>query len=60
MTKEDVLRHAIDTFGPNKYKLWLVTAIPSLGDQAPESLLATQEGRKQVDDVLTRIDYEVF
>ncbi len=61
MTREEVLLHAVDTFGnEERANRWLNEEIPALRLRTPISLLDSEDGRQQVDAVLTRIDYGVI
>ena len=56
-----LMAHALDTFGDDrKAKSWLSTPNPALDNQEPIRLVGTAEGVRQVDEVLTRIDYGIF
>lgn len=45
---------------PEKLGQWMRTPVPALNDQTPFSLMQTKEGRKQVEDVLGRIEHGVY
>jgi putative toxin-antitoxin system antitoxin component (TIGR02293 family) len=56
-----LMAHALDTFGNDrKAKSWLVTPNPALDNRPPIGLVDTAKGVRQVDEVLTRIDYGIF
>jgi|HubBroStandDraft_1064217.scaffolds.fasta_scaffold21178_3 putative toxin-antitoxin system antitoxin component (TIGR02293 family) len=56
-----LMAHALDTFGNDrKAKSWLVTPNPALDNRPPIGLVDTAEGVREVDEVLTRIDYGMF
>lgn len=53
--------HALDTFGnPQTAESWLDTPNAALQNQTPRTLVNTIEGARQVEEVLTRIDYGIF
>lgn len=61
LLSEAVLAHALDTFGNAEIaESWLDTPNAALRNQTPRMLVNTAEGAKQVEEVLTRIDYGVF
>jgi uncharacterized protein (DUF2384 family) len=39
---------------------WMQTNIPSLGNQTPYTLLKTEDGRRQVERVLLKIEHGVY
>jgi hypothetical protein len=56
-----VVAHAVAVFGDEgKASHWLSTALPMLGNRSPSELLGTEQGIRQVDDILTRIEHNVF
>ena len=55
-----VAAHAVQVFGSEeKAATWLHRANRSLNDRAPLDLLCTELGTKQVDEVLSRMEYGV-
>jgi hypothetical protein len=42
---------------PERLADWIQTPVPALNSQTPYSLMHTEEGRKQVEDVLGRIEH---
>jgi putative toxin-antitoxin system antitoxin component (TIGR02293 family) len=56
-----VIAHAVAVFGDeHKASHWLATPLPLLENRAPSDLLNSAEGLKRVDDVLTRIEHNIF
>ena len=57
----EVTARAIEVFGSREKALrWLKAPVRSLGDQAPISLLDTQDGINRVKDVLGRVEHGVW
>jgi putative toxin-antitoxin system antitoxin component (TIGR02293 family) len=55
------LARATEVFGSREKALrWLDTAVPSLGNRTPLSLLSTRNGVAEVEDVLGAIEYGVW
>ena len=54
------VQRAADVLGSERVAAWMQKSIPSLGGRTPYSLLGTEEGRKQVDAVLGRIEHGVY
>jgi putative toxin-antitoxin system antitoxin component (TIGR02293 family) len=55
-----VIAHAVAVFGNEQKAVhWLSTPLPLLEDRAPQELLSTDEGRKLVEQVLTRIENNI-
>ena len=57
LATEQILRHAEQTFGPDKAQLWLHRPTAALGGAAPNALLRTEEGRHDLEQLLSRIDH---
>lgn len=56
-----VLEHAESVFDNEQDAVeWLSTPNPSLSGRAPLSLLDTDAGAREVDDVLTRLEFGVY
>jgi putative toxin-antitoxin system antitoxin component (TIGR02293 family) len=56
-----VVAHAIVVFGDeHKASHWLSTPLALLENRAPTELLNSSEGIQRVDDVLTRIEHNIF
>lgn len=56
-----VVAHAVAVFGDeHKASHWLSTPLPLLGNQAPSDLLNSDEGIRRVDEILTRIEHNIF
>lgn len=57
----DLIVKALEISGsPEKLTRWLQTPLPSLAHHTPLSLLHTEDGRQQVEDVLGRIEHGIF
>ncbi|MDX2266932.1 MAG: MbcA/ParS/Xre antitoxin family protein [Bryobacter sp.] len=55
-----IVAHAFAVFGDEeKAKHWLTTPLELFGDREPIDLLATEEGREQVENVLIRIEHNI-
>ena len=61
-TQDEVamVRRATEVLGINYVAGWMRSKIPSLGNQTPYALLKTEEGRKQVERVLLKIEHGVY
>jgi putative toxin-antitoxin system antitoxin component (TIGR02293 family) len=56
-----VIAHAVGVFGDeNKAAHWLATPLAILDNRTPSELLATEEGVIKVDEILTRIEHNIF
>ncbi|MGH9593437.1 MAG: antitoxin Xre/MbcA/ParS toxin-binding domain-containing protein [Bryobacteraceae bacterium] len=56
-----VVAHAVAVFGDeHKASHWLSTPLALLADRAPSELLGSEEGIEQVDNILTRIEQNIF
>lgn len=55
-----MVRRATEVLGINYVAGWMRSKIPSLGNQTPYTLLKTEEGRKQVERVLLKIEHGVY
>ena len=56
-----VIAHAVAVFGDeHKATHWLSTPLPLLDDRAPSMLLDSEEGIQKVEEVLTRIEHNIF
>jgi putative toxin-antitoxin system antitoxin component (TIGR02293 family) len=56
-----VIAHAVAVFGDeHKASHWFSTPLPLLGDRAPSSLLDTEQGIQKVEEILTRIEHNIF
>ena len=56
-----VIAHAVAVFGDeHKASHWLSTPLPLLDNRAPSTLLETEQGIQRVDEVLTRIEHNIF
>lgn len=45
---------------PERLAEWMQTAVPALNGQMPYFLMQTEQGRKEVEDVLGRIEHGVY
>jgi putative toxin-antitoxin system antitoxin component (TIGR02293 family) len=56
-----VLAHAVAVFGDeHKASHWLSTPLPLLENRAPSDLLNSNEGIQRVEEILTRIEHNIF
>jgi len=56
-----VVAHAVAVFGDeHKAAHWLSTPLPLLEDRSPSDLLNSDEGIQRVDEILTRIEHNIF
>jgi len=56
-----VVAHAVAVFGDeHKASHWLSTPLLLLENRAPSELLTADEGIQKVDDILTRIEHNIF
>lgn len=55
-----LVRKATEVLGNDHVARWMRSNIPSLGNQTPYALLKTEEGRKQVERVLLKIEHGVY
>jgi uncharacterized protein (DUF2384 family) len=57
----DLIQKALGIIGsPQRLAEWMQTSLPALRGQTPYSLLAFENGRKQVETVLWRIEHGVY
>jgi uncharacterized protein (DUF2384 family) len=56
----DLVMKAADVIGFVRLAAWMNTPIPALGDRTPYSLMGSEEGRRQVEQVLGRIEHGVY
>jgi uncharacterized protein (DUF2384 family) len=56
----EVVRRATQVLGIDRVAVWMRTRIPSLGNQTPYALIQTEDGRKQVERVLLKIEHGVY
>ena len=57
----ELLQHALRVAGsPQRLAQWMQTPIPALNGRTPYAMMQSEEGRKQVEDVLGRIEHGVF
>ena len=56
----DLIRRATEVLGIHHVGRWMRTRIPSLGNQTPYALMQSEDGRKQVDRVLLKIEHGVY
>ena len=56
-----VVAHAVAVFGDeHKASHWLSTPLPLFDDRSPSELLNSEEGIQRVDEILTRIEHNIF
>jgi len=56
-----VVAHAVAVFGDeHKASHWLSTPVLLFENRSPSELLTTDEGIQKVDDILTRIEHNIF
>jgi len=56
-----VIAHAVGVFGDeHKASHWLATPLAHFGGRAPSELLESEEGIRLVEQILTRIEHNVF
>jgi putative toxin-antitoxin system antitoxin component (TIGR02293 family) len=56
-----VVAHAVAVFGDeHKASYWLTTPLPLLENHAPSEFLNSDEGIQRVDEILTRIEHNIF
>ena len=56
-----VIAHAVAVFGDeHKASHWLSTPLPLLDNRAPSELLNSDEGIQRVEEILTRIEHNIF
>ncbi len=56
----ELVRKATEVLGITHVGRWMRSKIPSLGNQIPYVLMQTEEGRKQVERVLLKIEHGVY
>jgi hypothetical protein len=55
-----MVRRATEVLGIDYVARWMRSKIPSLGNQTPYTLVKTEDGRKQVERVLLKIEHGVY
>jgi hypothetical protein len=55
-----MVRRATEVLGIDYVARWMRSKIPSLGYQTPYTLVKTEDGRKQVERVLLKIEHGVY
>jgi hypothetical protein len=56
----EIVRRATEVLGINHVGRWMRSKIPSLGNQTPYALMQTEDGRRQVERVLLKIEHGVY
>ncbi len=56
----EIVRRATEVLGINHVSRWMQSKIPSLGNHTPYVLMQTEDGRKQVERVLLKIEHGVY
>jgi putative toxin-antitoxin system antitoxin component (TIGR02293 family) len=55
-----VIAHAVAVFGDeHKATHWLSTPLPLLDDRTPAEVLQTKDGIARIEQILTRIEYNI-
>jgi putative toxin-antitoxin system antitoxin component (TIGR02293 family) len=62
MNKQDLLDYGLDVFNneEDKFKGWLSTPVPALGNIIPNEMLESIAGLKLVEIMLHRIEYGIY
>lgn len=55
-----MVRRATEVLGISHVGIWMRSRIPSLGNQTPYTLMQTEEGRRQIERVLLKIEHGVY
>ncbi len=56
-----VIAHAVAVFGDeHKASHWLSTPLALFENRAPSELLETEQGLQHVEEILTRIEHNIF
>ena len=55
-----IVRRATEVLGIDYVARWMRSKIPSLDNQTPYTLVKTENGRKQVERVLFKIEHGVY
>jgi hypothetical protein len=55
-----MVRKATEVLGIGHVARWMRSEIPSLGNRTPYTLIKSQDGRNQVERVLTKIEHGVY
>lgn len=56
----EMVRRATEVLGIDHVARWMRSKIPSLGNQTPYALIQTEDGRRQVERVLLKIEHGVY
>ncbi len=56
----EMVRRATEVLGINHVARWMRSKIPSLDNQTPYALMQTEDGRRQVERVLLKIQHGVY
>ena len=60
MDEVAIVRRANEVLGLEHVAQWMTSQIPSLGNVTPYQLIKTRTGRKQVEQVLLKIEHGVY
>jgi len=55
-----MVRRAIEVLGIDHVARWMQSRIPSLDNHTPYTLIKTEDGRRQVERVLLKIEHGVY
>ena len=55
-----MVRRATEVLGIDHVARWIRSNIPSLGNQTPYALMQTEDGRRQVEPVLLKVEHGVY
>ena len=55
-----MVRRATEVLGIDYVARWMRSKIPLLGNQTPYSLMKTEDGRKQIERMLLKIEHGVY
>ena len=62
MNREKILKYGIEVFNGevDKFSNWLLKSNHAIGGKTPNELLENEDGKKQIYNLLSRIDYGNF
>lgn len=60
LDEAELVRMATECLGVDHVGHWVRSRIPSLGNHTPYELMQTEEGRRQVECVLLKIEHGVY
>lgn len=56
----ELIQKALSVLGPEQLIRWMQTSVPALRGRTPYSLMDSEEGRKQVEIELGRIEHGIY